>query len=565
MTPATPQSIPLPPNGVRLFYWVRWRTWRAGLRALWHAPVKLGVIVVVWSTLLVGLYGLAWRGIRLIYETAGLGPFLMSRLWFLFLFVVMLMLLISQLTSAYATLVRAPETLWWATLPVSARTLGRAKWLESSCYSAWAVALLVLPLLLAYLTVLHRPWMMAAGALTMAVLPLLGITTALSTTLLLAWLRWGGRIVIRREVMVGTFLAVCAALFWTLGERHETRHEEVWFLAIQALLPRMQIAMSMWLPSSWAATVLDAMLNERWTDAALYTALLWSTTLLCWRLFDHVAARLLLPVLRRVGHTQASSASARRTHAPVLRAAWWARRPLWTLFAKDVLLVVRDPLQWSQAVVFFGLLGAYFANIHRLTEFSGEPSWRIGIASLNLACTLLVFGSLAVRFLFPQMSLESRNLWLLRIVPNGMRQLLVSKLLLYGTVGVVIIEGLLALSSMRLGVPVVVQWSLGGIGILAALTIVGMTIGFGALWIEPGAQDAARVVSSSSGALVLVLMLCYVACVVGVLVVVWLNAFNATSQGPLLAGAALLATSIGLGVIPVYRGLARLERLETSD
>jgi len=537
--------------------------------------VKLGVILAMWSLLLLGLYGLAVRGIRFLYDAAGLGPFLISRLWFLFLFVVMIMLAVSQVTSAYSTLVRAPETRWWMVLPVTARTLCRAKWLESSFYSAWAVAVLVMPLALAHLVVLQKPLWFVGWMVGVLLVPFIGLVTALATMALLVWLRWLGRLVVRRElVLVGLVLAT-AGIFWLLGEQHQEGQEDVWFLAIQALLPRMQIAMSPWLPSSWVATALDAGLNDRWAEGALYAGLLWTTMLLSWRALDHLAAGLLSPVLRahaqshpitsaglwsRLGRVRVMTGGA----AGGWRVAWWMRRPWRAALVKEVLLVVRDPLQWSQAVVFFGLLGAYFANIHRLAHLSVEPSWRIGVASLNLACTLLVFGSLAVRFIFPQMSLEGRSLWVLRMAPRGIRRTLVSKLCLYGTVAVLVVEGLLILSAQRLGVPLAIRWWLAAVGVLSALSLVGLTVGLGAWWIDLTAQDAARVVSSSSGALVLMCMLGYVGCVAAALIAAWSSWLSGSSVGLLAASLGLLLVSLVAGVLPVRGGLRTLDQLELT-
>jgi ABC-2 type transport system permease protein len=565
--------IPCPPRGVALFYWVRLNVWRTSLHELTRAPVKLGVIITMWSVLLVGMYALSYRGIRFIYDTAGLGPFLLNRLWFLFLFVVMVMLAVSQLASVYSTLVRAPETRWWMGLPVSARTLCRAKWLESSFYSAWAVVVLVLPMWLASLAVLQQPFWRVGWVVLILLIPLIGIVTALATTVLLVWLRWLGHITIRRELIPVGFVLACSMVFWLLGEQQGAGGQDVWFLALQELLPRMQIAMSMWLPSSWAATGLDAGLNGRWIEGVRYAALLWMTMLLCWRALDHVAAGLLLPVLRhhaqplnlspvRLGTKRPLSAEDSRGKSEEMPLTWWMRRPFLASLTKDILLVIRDPMQWSQAVVFFGLLGAYFANIHRLAQISVEPSWRIGVASLNLACTLLVFGSLAVRFIFPQMSLEGRSLWLLRMAPHGMRRLMCSKLCLYGVIAVCLIEGLLMLSASRLGVPSEIRWWLAGVGVLAALTLVGLTVGLGAWWIDLTARDAARVVSSSNGALVLVFMLCYVGCVVATLVAVWTHWLSGSFHWLAIATLGLVAASLIAGVIPVRGGIAKLEHLE---
>ncbi|MDP3703295.1 MAG: hypothetical protein Q8R78_02790, partial [Candidatus Omnitrophota bacterium] len=235
------------PSGARLLLlgWVRWRILRASLINGLRAPLKLAVIVSIWAVLLIGLYLLAHRGLSFLYETAGVGPFLLDRLWFLFLFVVTIMLAVSQLTSAYSTLVRAPETWWWITLPISARTLCRAKWVESSVYSAWAVVLLVAPLFLAYLNVLHRSLWLTAWLVAL-LLPLIAIVTAWATAALVLWLRWFGRLAVRRDVMIFGFIAMCSALFWLLGEQHEGSGQDAWFVALQELLPRMQVAMSPW-------------------------------------------------------------------------------------------------------------------------------------------------------------------------------------------------------------------------------------------------------------------------------------------------------------------------------
>ena len=550
------------PSGLALLAWARWRMWRASARALLHEPVKLTVIVTLWGALLIGLYLLAWHGLKFIYETAGFGPFLLDRLWYLFLCIVMIMLAVSQLASTYSTLIRSPETQWWMSLPLSPRVLCRAKWIESSTYSAWAVILLVVPLSLAYLVVLHKPlWLMGwlVGGL---LIPLIGITTAFSSLVLLVWLRWFGRLAIRREVMVVGFVLAWMVFLWMLGERREKEQTTMWFVAIQELLPRMHIAMSPWLPSSWVAKALNAGITQRWVEGGLYAGLLWTTALISWRLLDHVAHVLLVPVLwAQTQPVEDRPARSKRRSGFTVR--WWMQHGTWACVVKDVLLVVRDPMLWSQAVVFFGLLGAYFGNIHRLAAYGTDPSWRMGIASLNLACTLLVFGSLAVRFLFPQMSLEGRSLWLLRMAPNGTRQLLSAKLWCYSVLAVVITEGLLWLSVTRLEVPFVMSVWLGGVGIVASLTLVAMMVGLGAWWIDPKAHDPARIASSSYGAMALVAMLFYVGCVVGALVLAWTSWFNARPLEFALVSVLLLVLSWFMGAIPVRRGRRMLERLET--
>ena len=52
------------------------------------------------------------------------------------------------------------------------------------------------------------------------------------------------------------------------------------------------------------------------------------------------------------------------------------------LLVKELRLFRRDPVQWSQCLIFFGLLALYFVNVRR---FSYNPSYSAMIGFLNLA------------------------------------------------------------------------------------------------------------------------------------------------------------------------------------
>lgn len=548
-------DLPAAPRGtVRLFGWVRLRQLRVAASELLHQPAKLAVLAVAWGGLFVGVYALAYRGLKFISDTAGIGAFLLERLWYLFLFVVMALLFISQMATCLSTIIRSTETWWWRTLPVPVRSLGRAKWLESSFYSSWAVLLLLAPIVCAHLVLSHRGlWLL--GWMGFLALPMLGIVTALATLVLLLGVRSSVRWPLPRGSAAALFVAACALIFWLLGERAQEQDRDAWFLALQEVLPRMRVAMAPVWPSSWVATALADAMNGRWTEAWMYAALLWTTAAVAWRALDHVMAWQLNRVLEPPAPEAWRGADA--------TCSSWGH-PLAAMLRKDVLLAGRDPMLWSQALVFFGLLGAYFANIHRLARFSGDPSWRLGLASLNLACTLLVLGSLAVRFVFPQPSLEGRALWLLRMVPRGIAQLLRAKLWFYGAAAAALVEGLLWLSMARLDVPGPLRGWLLLIGLAAAWTIVAITVGLGAWWADPSATDAARVVSSSRGAMALVGVLVYVGLVIAALLAAWAGWAAHRPWETAGAAAALGCLSAAVGWWLVRRGaqvLAEQERV----
>ena len=76
---------------------------------------------------------------------------------------------------------------------------------------------------------------------------------------------------------------------------------------------------------------------------------------------------------------------------------------------KDWRLLRRDPVQWSQFLIFFGLLGLYFLNVDRFNNPHsdiGYITWINMVSFLNLAVVGLILSTFTTRFIYPMISLE---------------------------------------------------------------------------------------------------------------------------------------------------------------
>ena len=97
---------------------------------------------------------------------------------------------------------------------------------------------------------------------------------------------------------------------------------------------------------------------------------------------------------------------------------------------KDLRLFFRDNTQWSQLILLGVLLLIYLFNIKSLPIHSGEriPFTLVTMISfLNLGLAGFVLAAVAARFVFPGLSLEGRQMWLLRSSPLDPRAMLWSK------------------------------------------------------------------------------------------------------------------------------------------
>ncbi len=86
--------------------------------------------------------------------------------------------------------------------------------------------------------------------------------------------------------------------------------------------------------------------------------------------------------------------------------------PAAALVLKDARLFWRDPAQWIQFMIFFGLLCIYVLNLRNVAFNFQSPFWETMISYLNLAASSLTLSTLTTRFVFPQFSLEGRLLWI---------------------------------------------------------------------------------------------------------------------------------------------------------
>ena len=328
---------------------------------------------------------------------------------------------------------------------------------------------------------------------------------------------------------------------------------------------------SPFLPSEWAAKAIMGFLRHNFDPLPLL--LLWSTAAALVTL-----GGLLHRELFATGYTKAQEGAER-----FVRGTFW-RWTVGTLLLplpvakrefvlKDVKLFFRDTTQWSQLILLAVLVVVYLFNIKALPLHRGEP---VGffyvtlVSFLNLGLSGFVLASIAARFIFPAVSLEGRQMWLLRSSPLDLRALLWSKYWV-GTVPLLVLAMLLTgLTDVLLEVSSFMMiLSLATIFALT-LAIAAMALGFGALYPQFETENAAQIPTSFGG---LVYMMATIALLAGVIVALWQAVYvyvHAVYEGrPVVVDAWMLfwftvaaALCAAATVIPLRVGLKKMESFE---
>ena len=182
------------------------------------------------------------------------------------------------------------------------------------------------------------------------------------------------------------------------------------------------------------------------------------------------------------------------------------------LVVKDIRVFWRDTSQWSQFVIFFGLLGLYMLNLRSVAYDWENEYWASFVSFLNLGASSMTLATLTTRFVFPQFSLEGKRLWMVGMVPYGLKHVLLEKFWLSSICSAAITVTLMLTSSFILRIP-------GWLTLLFASTVVamsfalcGIAVGVGALFpnFSPGStisqrdDNPARIVSGFGGTLTLI-------------------------------------------------------------
>ena len=411
----------------RLLLWVHWRSLLARLRGLRRRSPLLPALLAgfVVGYLLLG-YFLFHRGLQFIYAFPAVGTLLSQRILYLIFGFFFVMLVFSNLIIGYSTLFKNRETTWFLTLPIRHADVYRWKFLEGVVVSSWALIFLSAPMMAAFgrvnevgpafyfqVALLYLPFVVIPAVLGA------GIILGLVTVLAKPWAKKAG-LALALAALSLVFLLVRPSDTDSINVPSEVR-------VFNQLLRHTHFSLNPFLPSAWMAHAVVSWSGGLGREGFFFFCLLLSNALMGLLLgFDFASHFFYESWTRAFGHRSERSQhradtrrSARLRPGVIERlldlrpVAALVSRPVRALVLKDVRVFWRDPAQWTQVMIFFGLLTIYVLNLRNVAYDFESPFWNTMISYLNLTACALTLSTLTTRFVFPQFSLEGRRLWII--------------------------------------------------------------------------------------------------------------------------------------------------------
>lgn len=532
--------------------------------------VSLPVLGVMVGVFLSGGYWFFSILFRFLRDSPPFGTLLTERLLAMVFLAFFSMLAFSNVVTSLTTLYLAEELEFLFAQPVPHGAIFFARFWESVLYSSSAFVVMGLPVFLSYGQVHEAPlWFYPAVFLFYA--PFLLVPAAIGTivTMLLARFFPARKTRTAFCVLFVLLLAAMAAVVHVVGRGTLGRLDAA--TSLSQITDALKISEVPYLPNHWVAQGIIAAAQGDWRTSGFYLLALVSTAMMGLQLCGWLAPAVYYP-----GWARTRESEERNAARPVLPLLTWievllrpVRRPIRALFMKDLKSFWRDPAQWAQLLLLFGLLIVYISNLRNARVNLQDPFWQSVISFFNMGATCFVLATITSRFIFPMWSLEGRQFWVVGLAPLSRRQLMRQKMVA-ASLGILLLgETVMMYSNAMLRVPPL-MFLLSGVTVaFASVGLVCLAMGLGALFPNFREDNAARIASGAGGTLNVIVSLLYV----GLLIAVQTYPIHALLTGRVanwqalrpelfLAGAGFFLLNALAIVLPAYLGLRAVDRME---
>lgn len=496
------------------FRWLRGRLIANTMRSvLLGSRLRISMIIACCTVFWTGLFFLFFGGFQFLAIYLSLTNIVVEYLFSMFFLSLLVMLFFSTGIIVYAGLFHSKEAAYLLTTPASADRIFAYKFAEAIAFSSWGFLLLGSPLMAAYgISVGTSAWFYAMFLLYLLGFVLIPGSLGAIVAVLVASL------LPRRQKTVLTSLGlILLGVTIYLGARVWTSPGQLFTQDwLDSMLGRLSFSQNTLLPSRWMSAGLVAAAKGEWYESTYQFLLLSAHGGIAYLVAAFTAGK-----LYRLGYSRVQAGRSSRR-----RIGWYAiddafhkvffflAKPIRILILKDLRTFRRDPAQWSQFLIFFGLLAFYFLNIRRLSYDVQSPYWRNLVSFLNLGVTALILSTFTSRFIFPLLSLEGRNFWVLGLLPLRREQILWGKFAFASGISLVATEALILMSDIML------RMELGMVALHMCMVAVlcfglsGISVGLGARLPNLKEEDPSKIATGFGGTLNLLVSLVFIISIV---------------------------------------------------
>ncbi|MCE5248788.1 hypothetical protein LLG96_01070 [bacterium] len=474
--------------------------------------ISTGIVLLVLSY---GSY-LFFHGLifKYVVSLEEIGYLLIDRLVSVGFMAFFFMLIISSFVTALASLFRSAETEYLFSTPLSENALLMSKYLDIIIYSSWAILFMAIPILHAYAQA--RKFGAFEYVLTgfLVLVPFIVYATAAGTILALLSILASKYIRLRHLILLGilffTGFMVMVIRFSQSNQLAIPFTED--YRALNLFLNNFRLNAHPFSPNFWLIQSLRSLVLHNYRDFTIYTSALVSSALFAVSVLLIMGEHLYFKTWQI--SNERSFAEKNRAVAGAVRKEGFlsgpSRSQSQALLRKDIILLLREPSQWAQILLLLALMALYLFNLRLIPADLNNERWHAILSVMNFGFCGFVLATLAVRFVFPSISLESNSFWVLGSAPLSTATLFRAKSVPAFAAFLFIAEPIALLSGAILKFE---GWyylfTAAGIMVMS-IGLTCISVGLGAAFPDFSERNPSRIATSPGGILTIVLSLIYI-------------------------------------------------------
>lgn len=488
----------------------------------WQIVLQNIASIVIFGGFAIAVFFVARMTTDYLINQAHIGVFLFHRFLSMLLFVFFITVNVGNMIVSFGTLYRSQEVGFLMALPISHAKIFLIKFVDNFFYSSSTLTLLGLALLLGYGSSFDMPWYFYFIVMFFVMLPLMLMAGVLAVTTLMLLIKLGSKIGFRwLLVMLLAFYAAVIYTYFSITNPMLLVQEvmKLW-PNVNAYLGYLDPPFAKFLPNHWVAEFLYWSISGNISRALPYLALLIFSTLGLISLAALMAREYYYPGWLAVADMQAKNAGGNERGRGVLGlgTAGWLSPRLDVLIRRDFTLFFRDPSQWLHLLLMIVLLAMFLVSVSTLNLRFEHPVMQTNALLAVFLFNGFLVASIALRFVFPAISLEGETFWAVRSSPMVLRNLFWYKVLTALAV-VLILAEIITMSSVHMFVRNGdVTLVAGGLMFFVVLALVSFNLAAGGYFAVYREKNPMRIASSQGASLTFLGSMIYLTMVAAVLV-----------------------------------------------
>jgi ABC-2 type transport system permease protein len=487
--------------------------------------------VLIFGGFAVGVFFISRASTLYLLQEAHIGQFLFHRFLSMLLYVFFVTVNLGNMIVCYATLYRSQEVSFLMAMPVTHAKIFLIKFVDNFFYSSTTLSLVGFALLLGYGSCFNLPWYFYLVTIFLVLLPFMLIAGIVAVMVLMLLIKIAARIGIRwlLAIIVTSYLTVIYAYFRITNPIELVNEVMKHYPDVNEYFGYLDPPFVHYLPNHWVTEFFYWSINGDATRAIANLSLLFFTMVGLIVLAGLIARRYYYESWLAVSDAQTMMGSSGKIFR--LKLFEFGRRSVLrpqvdAIMKRDLWLFLREPSQWLHLLLMMVLLSIFLISMNSLEMRLSQPLLQAVSFLVVFLFNGFLIASIALRFVFPSVSLEGEGFWAVRTSPLTLKSLYLHKFTFAFLALLALAEFLSVVSvGMLRRDPALIELAAISTGCIA-LALTGMNLGAGTYFASFKEKNPIRVASSQGASVTFLLSMVYLTCVVVILIVPLNNYFE---------------------------------------